>query len=51
MSSKLKSDSTKNITRLGASAVLLAFSVGAAVAQVYPPGVIAHCARVGRENA
>jgi hypothetical protein len=46
MSSIFKCDSTKNIARLGFPVVFLVLSVATAAAQVYPPGVIAHCARV-----
>ena len=46
MSSVLKPDSTKNIARLGLSTVLLVLSVATAAAQLYPLGVIAHCARL-----
>ena len=46
MLSILKSDSPKILAGLSASSVLLALAVTTAAAQVYPLGVIAHCARV-----
>jgi hypothetical protein len=49
MSSTCKSYSAAKAATLAGTAILLAVSMGAASAQVYPRDVIAHCARITNE--